>query len=719
MKAVHLRPLCIFCLSFYFASVFMPRGGAEKLWIAGALLAFAVVLLVIYLKRDRGMWLRSISILLGAVAASSAFTYAFIDLHARQDRALAGEREIRGRITEVLYSKSYGSAYLAKLTEIDGEECNVTARLECSEYYERGDVFFGEGILCEIEPGEDSNYYFSNGIYLECTENQLRYEGSYPTLFDRMYHINNVLTAKLVTSLGEESGGIAATVFLGNDAFLPVRFDVAMRNMGITHLTALSGMHLSVICGILTLILGRLGRRIALAGTLVPVAFYVVLTGCSASIVRAGVMLVCLSVLYFMGRDADMMTDLAMTVALICVFDRYAVYDIGLQLSAVSIIGIAAALRITAEDIYHPSGKVRKGMRRVLLPFCIGFFAMIFTMPFVVHYFGSFSPAAFILTVPFSLLVTLVMWLAPLVLLFGNIPFAGGYFIYWCKAVCRALYGSASEIGFHNGWTVTESSIFINASMVLLVLAVCVTAVLDTKKQRCICSIVAAALLAVFATVTAVTVNVNLSKVAILTAESAVGDEIAIRHRDARVLIDVSKGTGSSADGLCKTASMMSISTADVLIITDPHKDHVESVARMRLYMDIKAVLLPDTPEARDVGGGIGGKVEYYLAGEELDFGEFSIVTYEDKYISRSVVPIIRLDIVTEDDSFTYLGSAFNEVDTGYLSCDWLWLGAYGPKYKKQAVIIPFDNILVSSKVREFIPLEPTFQTGEKIYLTD
>ena len=314
MKAVHLRPLCIFCLSFYFASVFMPRGGAEKLLLAGVLALISAALFGIYIKTDGSRWIRSISILLAAVAASSAFTYAFIDLHARQDRALAGEREIRGRITEVLYSKSYGSAYLAKLTEIDGEECSVTVRLESGEYYERGDVFSGEGVLCGIEEETDSGYYFSNGIYLECTENELRYEGYHPDVFDRMYRINNVLTAKLVMLLGEDSGGIAATVFLGNDRYLPVRFDIAMKNMGITHLTALSGMHLTVVCGMLTLILRRIGRRIALAGTLMPVGFYILLTGCCASIVRAGIMLTCLSILYFLGRDADMMTDLAITV---------------------------------------------------------------------------------------------------------------------------------------------------------------------------------------------------------------------------------------------------------------------------------------------------------------------------------------------------------------------------------------------------------------------
>ncbi len=151
MKAVHLRPLCIFCLSFYFASVFMPRGGAEKLLLAGVLALISAALFGIYIKTDGSRWIRSISILLAAVAASSAFTYAFIDLHARQDRALAGEREIRGRITEVLYSKSYGSAYLAKLTEIDGEECSVTVRLESGEYYERGDYYIPDLTVSETE----------------------------------------------------------------------------------------------------------------------------------------------------------------------------------------------------------------------------------------------------------------------------------------------------------------------------------------------------------------------------------------------------------------------------------------------------------------------------------------------------------------------------------------------------------------------------------------
>lgn len=721
MKAVHLRPLCLLCLLFYFVSAFLYRGSTEKLIAGIILMLISVVLLVIHIKNKTGFWLRSISIAVMAISVAFCFTSVFIDAHAAKDLQYEGDREIKGRITEVKWLTSYEGSYIARLTEIDGKEADVKIVLTSALVLERGDVFSGEAYLYPIgttDSFDSGSYYTSNGIYLQAQADNIKYEKTEKTFVDKLLDLNERLSARLVLLMGEKSGGIASAVFLGNDKYLSAEFDSAMKNMGISHLTALSGMHLTVVCTMLGLFTSRLGRKASFAAICFPITMYIILTGFSASILRAGIMLLCLNLISLLGRDTDMPTNLGMTVMLICIFDHYAIYDIGLQLSVAAMLGIAAAVKLTREDVYHPDGIRIRNCKRFLFPLCIGFFAMFFTMPLVSHYFDSFSLASFIMTIPYSFAVTAILWLTPFVLLLYKLPIVNGIVSAVCKLICSIMYDSAVAIGFDNAWTVSEDSIFIEISMILFVLSVGIVAVVDTKKARRICAVVSAILLALFLTVTAVTVNINLNKVTVCTTESTGGEGFAVRHRDGRVLVDISRGSKNFSYSLASTASQLNIHTADVLIIADPHASHKRSLDHIQGYVKIKTVLMPDTEEAHLIGESLDMNVSYYNGGDIFDFGTYKLVTYEDKYISRSVVPIVRFKIETKEDDLFYAGSAVNEIEFDEDTCKWMWLGGYGPKYKCPVDNIYCDNLIISQKAKEFIPYKPSAEIGEKINLT-
>ncbi len=720
MKAITLRPLASFCLVFYFVTA-ITRGAESK---TAALIISAVLGLLLfmgYFISKKNLYLRTLAIISVAAAMSLSFTALFIDAPMAKAMELIGEREIKGKIAEVEWVTSYSGSYIARIYEIDGESSDIQIVLESGTVFERGDTFSGTALLTEIKNDDSFNkrdYYGRMGIYLESLQGELRYTGTKLSLNDRLSELNSQLSARTVMLLGEDDGGIAASLFLGNKSYLSQKLENAVSHMGISHLIALSGLHLTIICTLIGFLLKNVNARIRLIVTLLPICFYILLTGFSPSILRAGFMLICMSIISFFGKASDTPTNLGITLLLLLLMDPVSAYDIGLQLSASAMMGIFAYTRIMRSDVHKPYSRKRDIAKRIFSPFILGFFAMSFTMPVVYHYFGSFSLLSFLLTVPYSLAVTAILWLSPLVLIAGNIPLLGQTLIFPVKLICTLFREGALLTGFNNGLTVSESSPAIMMLMVGFIITVSVALTLDNATARKITAGASAMVFAAFITVTSVAVAVSFSQVTLLGVEIPSGDGFIIKSDDACIMVDISGGSKKMARALADGAASMDIYTAHCIVIADPHTKHVSQLSRLEEYMDIETVMMPDDEESRRIGKELEGySIVYYQRGDSLDFGDYEINTYEDVFIDRSVVPIIRMTIVTEKSTFMYMGSAWNDADMEDVQCNYIWYGGYGPRYKNEFSPCNADGLLLSQKAALFCTAEPVLPTNERLIL--
>jgi competence protein ComEC len=96
----------------------------------------------------------------------------------------------------------------------------------------------------------------------------------------------------MLQRLGEKSwGGLAAALLLGSRENLEGDLARAYRDAGLSHILALSGMHLAFLSGLLTLALKKpLGKRGALTAGLGFIFLYVLLVGPQPSLVRSVIM---------------------------------------------------------------------------------------------------------------------------------------------------------------------------------------------------------------------------------------------------------------------------------------------------------------------------------------------------------------------------------------------------------------------------------------------
>ena len=132
-----------------------------------------------------------------------------------------------------------------------------------------------------------------------------------------------------------EQAGFMNSILLGNkqDLFQELRDDFSI--LGLSHLLAISGLHLSVITFILFWVLNGLGvtRERAIYIISIILLSYMLLTGASASVVRATIMTLLILYGFFFERSLSALQALGIAAILMTIYNPMWIFDIGFQLS--------------------------------------------------------------------------------------------------------------------------------------------------------------------------------------------------------------------------------------------------------------------------------------------------------------------------------------------------------------------------------------------------
>ncbi|MGM9733513.1 MAG: ComEC/Rec2 family competence protein [Prevotella sp.] len=216
---------------------------------------------------------------------------------------------------------------------------------------------------------------------------------------------------------GDELAVVSA-MSLGEKRMVEQRLRDDYSKAGVAHILALSGTHLAIIYFVLTVLFGGHGvvSRFAIVGS---VWCYVVIVGMPVSAVRAAVMLSMFTLAAVMRRGYDRMDVLVATVFGMLILNPYVLFDVGFQLSVLSVGGIIVICPLL--DGMLPYGFVKRH-HWVMKPWSmltVSIAAQIATAPLVAYYFGSL-PCWFVLSnlvaVPiatlllYGTLITVMLW---------------------------------------------------------------------------------------------------------------------------------------------------------------------------------------------------------------------------------------------------------------------------------------------------------------------
>lgn len=139
------------------------------------------------------------------------------------------------------------------------------------------------------------------------------------------------------TDLAKSSQNFLITILLGDRSYLDPELKDKFADAGISHILALSGMHVAIIGGILLWLLfplnffGRYKLRLVIATLILFI--YAFISGLNPSTVRATVMMTAMTLCILLERKNSAWNSLLLAVFIILLFNPFAIYDVGLQLS--------------------------------------------------------------------------------------------------------------------------------------------------------------------------------------------------------------------------------------------------------------------------------------------------------------------------------------------------------------------------------------------------
>ena len=367
------RPLCVFCagtLGLELVCAFLPQTGRfvpfAAFFIAGLLWALAGRL------RKSPAWGYGICLILGAVLGLvlTGSTQAKWDAiqTAYDGRSVLLEAEVES--TSSSYSPGRVRAVL-RVETVNREAASL--RVECTSLpaCSPGDRVKGRFAL-ELSDDTARLNALADGIALNAAyEKGFALLGQSTSFRARTARLQKRLSAALRQGMASGPAGVLAAMVTGDRTHLSKELRTAYRGAGLSHVLVVSGLHVTIFCGLLDALphkerersrAYRRARSLLRAGTAL---LLVGITGATPSVLRAAVAVWVSSLGVWVGGPADTLTSLGAAGVLMCLSNGYAVYDVGFELSFAAVMGTLAGAECAGRgrERYYDRKKKRKSRR--------------------------------------------------------------------------------------------------------------------------------------------------------------------------------------------------------------------------------------------------------------------------------------------------------------------------------------------------------------------
>ncbi|GAB6169622.1 ComEC/Rec2 family competence protein [Clostridium carnis] len=269
----------------------------------------------------------------------------------------------------------------------------------------------------------------------------------------KLYKIREDIFYKIKEKLGWRRGSLVSSIAFGYTEFLDIEDKNEMKNLGVLHAIAVSGMHMALVYLVLKKIFGsKLAPFIAF--------FYVIFTGASVSTIRAYIMLLCTSMAMPLKRNYNPISSLSLAGTILIFMKPYCIFEVGFQLTFMATLGIILFNKALNKKLYKLPKYIRES-----LSICIS--AQIFTLPVLIIYFKEFSLGFILGNLVISPIISLIIILGNLLVLTFKIPFIFNY-------LCFIVHYCTVLIDIFTNWimNIMPEIIYVNESLAFLYLSI-------------------------------------------------------------------------------------------------------------------------------------------------------------------------------------------------------------------------------------------------------
>ncbi|MBR3308105.1 MAG: DNA internalization-related competence protein ComEC/Rec2 [Lachnospiraceae bacterium] len=470
--------------------------------------------------------------------------------------------------------------------------------------------------------------------------------GSYSRFREGLWNLRNYMSGIYGSILPDEEAGVLRAMVLGDKSELSGDIKELYRVNGISHILAISGLHISILGMGLYKALRKSGLPISISALVaIPfMAVYAMLTGAGTSTVRAVTMFGIVVAADIERRSYDLPTALAVSAAGTALYQPYLIMTSSFALSYLAVAGVAVYYPAMMRDTENGSGLGAAFFKSFTASLCVS----MFTMPLIELFYYELPLYSVLLNLLVIPLMSVLMVCGLIALTAGCFLLKAGivlalpchYILMLYETLCLKL----ASLPWHSiitgapaGWQVAAAY-----ALFIAVIPVRKGLVIRAGKKaggRRLKQKEAAALRIVFSLAAVLILNLRIrpeSKFTMLDVGQ--GDGICLQTGRTTLMID---GGSTSKDALydyqlSPFLKYSGISYIDRWFLSHPDRDHISGLTDMLAdpgrNIGIGSIVLPaaagaaeDFSEIITAAKAQGIRIEYMAAGDELGYGDLKI----------------------------------------------------------------------------------------------
>ncbi len=702
-----------------FLSYFLTQTALIVLMIVAATALLAITLWAVF----KGLGYHKLALALLALGLLFGTGRAYVDMRRRTDawqERMEQECIAEISVREIRHASTYGTELLVNVKTVDGSACGSDAVLRSNVSLPFGvnDRFLATVRVMSLtydNYSEGAEYtYMSEGagaiLLLEDTATVTFLQSGIGSFGEKMQSLRAVFSHRIRSACGTEAGELLSAMLLGTKEYLGEQTLRDFRRSGVSHLLALSGLHLSLLLGVFDRLLFALGapKRLRIA-CMVPLCLgYVALSGFSYSMLRAAMMMLFVYLAFVLKGENDAMTTLFVAAAVIVLWRPTAVFSTSFQMTVLATLGLLTFGRLQQLlTSLLPKKRGWRGLcisalRYVLSSICVSVAASVAVLPVLWLTFGELSlltPLANLLLVP----------LASPLLIFAVLLLIFPYGVLGAAAALPAKFMLAltGNLSLLPG-VISLRMDFVPFVLVPTLLLLLCLLLVDLRRYWPLAltpvllgGVAFAICLAVFRSSGAQTLTLNYRR-------AGNNEGLVLSQNDVAMICDISNGSLTQLKSDWRLAQENGACELEVLMLTHYHAKELSALSRFFKYVVVRNLWLPvpmlEGEQAIfdslcEIAKAHGVEVSYYHYGDEMRaFGKGTMTLFEPIYLKRSTQGSFALRMAFGNDSACYHTGALSEFErksaqAHVCGAEVVFLGAHGP-VPHEEITLPDNDML-------------------------
>lgn len=578
---------------------------AAYLWLlprtAAVVCAVALLLLGVFLRFRKALWAKRCRIAALAMAVGLLWSFAYECLFLEPAKRYCGEQvTVTAEVCGYPEKTDYGCCVQTKL---DGNTMRLYLDAD-GLTLKPGDVLTLEAEV--VDAAEVSEAFPAEGISLlafQKSEAQVQASDTVP-LKHLPIRFAKLLQTHIRRLFPDDTEGFVLALLTGDKSELSYSLTTQLSTTGLSHVMAVSGLHVSLLVGFIMTLLRR--KRAAAFVAIGAMLFFAAMLGFTPSVTRAVVMNIVLLLAPILGRENDSPTALGLALMPALFFNPWALASLSLQLSYLAVAGILLfAGKITNWQQRHffirETGHITRLLgcllRWVQKTVAVTLGATALTMPLVLLRFQSASLIAPIANLLILWMISSVFFLTVPTLLLGMIAPIGtalAGLLSWLIRLIVRLIGLLASVPFAAIYT--ENSYF--AAWILAVYAMLGLFLLCKRSRKTwllVASVVSTLLCALIFTV------FDQPSGSFTMFDVGQGQCLLLRSGDFTVMIDCGGDSGDeNGEQVAQSLLSSGQTQLDALILTHYDTDHTCGIEQLFDRIEVTCLFLPDISDDSD-----------------------------------------------------------------------------------------------------------------------